>query len=214
MKFRIACVVLPVLLLAGCGKGDSTGNISTPAAEKVAGAKPPAGQNWVDVVSKTPEGGYRMGNPDAPVKLIEYGSRSCPHCAAFDAEGVPTLRSGPIAAGQMSYEFRDFPVHGAIDMGPILLGHCVEPAQFFAMLDQMMAGQPQLLKDEEAVIKDVQTSMPNASPAQLAVALSEKLGYVDFVKQRGVPEAKARACLSDAKALDAIAKQTETANQQ
>jgi 2-hydroxychromene-2-carboxylate isomerase len=99
-------------------------------------------------------------------------------------------------------------------MGPILLGQCVEPAQFFAMLDQMMAGQPQLLKDEEAAIKQVQTSMPNASPAQLAVAFSEKFGYVDFVKQRGVPEAKARACLSDAKALDAIAKQTEAANQQ
>ena len=178
MKFRIACVVLPVLLLAGCGKGDSTGNISAPAAAPVAGTKPPAGQNWVDVVSRTPEGGYRMGNPDAPVKLVEYGSRSCPHCAAFDAEGAPTLKSGPIAAGKMSYEFRDFPVHGPIDMGPILLGQCVEPAQFFAMLDQMMAGQPQLLKDEEAVIKQVQSSMPNASPAQLAVAFSEKLSLI------------------------------------
>ena len=218
MKFRIACVVLPVLLpallLTGCGKGDSTGNISTPAAEKVAGAKPPAGQNWVDVVSKTPEGGYRMGNPDAPVKLIEYGSRSCPHCAAFDAEGVPTLRSGPIAAGQMSYEFRDFPVHGAVDMGPILLGQCVEPAQFFAMLDQMMAAQPTLVGRKDKIPDADQARLQTASPGQVAVYLANFYGYTDFVKQRGVPEAKVKACLSDAKALDAIAKQTETANQQ
>jgi len=98
MKFRILFAVLPVLLVTACGKGDA-GNSSAPAAAPVAGAKAPAGQNWVDVVSKTPEGGYRMGNPDAPVKLVEYGSRSCPHCAAFDAEGFPTLKSGPIAAG-------------------------------------------------------------------------------------------------------------------
>ncbi len=215
MKFRILCAVLPVLFVAACGKGDAGGNssASAPAAAPVAGAKPPAGQNWVDVVSKTPEGGYRMGNPNAPVKLIEYGSRSCPHCAAFDAEGFPVLKVGPIAAGKMSYEFRDFPVHGPIDMGPILLGQCVEPAQFFPMLDQMMAGQPQLLANEEAVIKEVQSSMPNASPAQFSIALTEKLGYVDFVKRRGIPDAKVKACLGDAKALETIAKQTDAANQ-
>jgi protein-disulfide isomerase len=31
------------------------------------------------VVAKTPEGGYvRMGNPNAPIKLVEYGSRQLP----------------------------------------------------------------------------------------------------------------------------------------
>jgi protein-disulfide isomerase len=218
MKFRSVCFVLPALLpallLAACGKGDSTGNISAPAAEPVAGAKAPAGQNWVDVVSKTPEGGYRMGNPDAQVKLVEYGSRSCPHCAAFDAEGVPALKSGPIAAGKMSYEFRDFPVHGPVDMGPILLGQCVEPAQFFPMLDQMMAAQPTLVGRQEKIPEADQAKLQTASPGQIAVYLANFYGYTDFVKQRGVPEAKVKACLSDAKALDAIAKQTEAANQQ
>jgi protein-disulfide isomerase len=216
MKFRILCAVLPVLFVAACGKGDAGGNssASAPAAAPVAGAKPPAGQNWVDVVSKTPEGGYVMGNPNAPVKLIEYGSRSCPHCAAFDAEGVPTLKAGPIAAGKMSYEFRDFPVHGPIDMGPILLGQCVQPAQFFPMLEQMMAAQPQLLAKEQEAFKEVQSSLPNASPAQFTIALTEKLGYVDFVKQRGLPDAKVKACLSDPKALETIATQADTATRQ
>jgi protein-disulfide isomerase len=216
MKFRIACAVLPALLLVACGKGDGDANSSAaaPAAAPVAGAKPPAGQNWVDVVSKTPEGGYRMGNPDAPVKLIEYGSRSCPHCAAFDAEGFPTLKAGPIAAGKMSYEFRDFPVHGPIDMGPILLGHCVEPAQFFPMLDQMMTAQPQLLAKEQEVITALQAKASSLSQADFITQLTTNLGYVDFVKQRGVPDAKAQACLTDQKGLDAIAKQTDAANRQ
>ena len=215
MKFRIVFAVLPVLLLAACGKGDAGGNSASGApATPVAGAKAPAGQNWVDVVSKTSEGGYRMGNPDAPVKLIEYGSRSCPHCAAFDAEGFPVLKAGPIAAGKLSYEFRDFPVHGPIDMGPILLGHCVEPAQFFPMLDQMMTAQPQLLANEQQVYAAVQAKAATMSQGAQIAELATNLGYVDFVKQRGVPDAKARACLSDAKAFEEIAKQTETASRQ
>lgn len=212
MKFRIACAVLPALLLVACGKGGTDANSAAPAAP-VAGAKAPAGTNWIDVVSKTPEGGYRMGNPEAPVKLIEYGSRSCPHCAAFDAEGLPPLKAGPIAAGKMSYEFRDYPVHGAVDMGPILLGHCVDPATFFPMLDQMMVAQPQLVGRTDKIPDADQAKLQQASPSQVASYLANFYGYVDFVKQRGVPEAKAKACLNDAAAIDAIAKQTEAANQ-
>jgi len=216
MKFRTLCAVLPVLLVTACGGGDAGGNNSSAvAAAPVAGAKPPAGQNWVDVVSKTPEGGYRMGNPNAPVKLIEYGSRSCPHCAAFDAEGFPVLKAGPIAAGKMSYEFRDFPVHGSIDIGPILVGQCVEPAQFFPMLDQMMTSQPQLIGRTDKKISDAdQARLQKASPGEIATFLADFYGYVDFAKQRGVPDAKVKACLSDPKALDAIAKQADTATRQ
>jgi protein-disulfide isomerase len=202
------------LLLAACGSGGSTGSGNdVAAAAPVAAAKPPAGTNWLDTVSATPEGGYVQGNPNAPVKLIEYGSRACPYCAKFDAEGVPALRAGPIAAGKLSYEFRDYPVHGALDLAPTLLGHCVEPAAFFPMLDQMMAAQPQLLADEQAIGKQLQ-SMQNATPQQIATALGEKLGYLDFVKQRGVPEAKARACLADQKGYDLIATRKDAADQQ
>jgi protein-disulfide isomerase len=215
MNIRIATAIVPVLLLAACGKGAGTGdaNSSAPAAP-VAAAKAPAGTKWIDVVTKTPEGGYRMGNPDAPVKLVEYGSRSCPHCAAFDAEGVPELKSGPIAAGKLSYEFRDFPVHGALDMGPILLGQCVEPAQFFPMLDQMMAAQQQLVYRTDKIPEADQAKLKNASPSEVATYLANFYGYVDFVKQRGVPDAKAKACLADAKTIDAIAKSTESATTQ
>jgi protein-disulfide isomerase len=214
MKFILVLAALPALLLAACGSGGSTGSGNdVAAAAPVAAAKPPAGTNWLDTVSATPEGGYVQGNPNAPVKLIEYGSRACPYCAKFDAEGVPALRAGPIAAGKLSYEFRDYPVHGALDLAPTLLGHCVEPAAFFPMLDQMMAAQPQLLADEQAIGKQLQ-SMQNATPQQIATALGEKLGYLDFVKQRGVPEAKARACLADQKGYDLIATRKDAADQQ
>jgi protein-disulfide isomerase len=214
MKFALVFAALPALLLGACGPGGSNGSgNNVAAAAPVAATKPPAGASWLDTISATPEGGYVQGNPNAPVKLIEYGSRACPYCAKFDAEGVPALRAGPIAAGKLSYEFRDYPVHGALDLAPTLLGHCVEPAAFFPMLDQMMAAQPQLLANEQAIGKELQ-AMQNATPQQIATTLGEKLGYLDFVKQRGVPEAKARACLADQKGYDLIATRKDAADQQ
>ena len=210
MKFRIACVILPAMLVAACGQGGSGGNGAASAAP-VAAVKPPAGQNWVDMVARTAEGGYRMGNPEAPVKLIEYGSRACPYCGKFDAEGVPALKSNYIASGKVSYEFRDYPVHGALDIAPILLGNCVDPQVFFPLLDQMMAAQPQLLANEQAVSRQAQ-QMQGRPPAEIATFYAEKLGYLDFVKQRGVTEAKARACLNDPAGYTTLTRNTENAN--
>lgn len=217
-RFALALGVASMALLASCGgKSGQTGNGQAPtAAPGSVAAKPaPAGQNWTDVVRKTAEGGFVMGNPDAPLKLIEYGARTCPHCAHFDAEGLPALKSKYIASGKVSYEFRDYPVHDALDIGPILLGQCVEPAQFFPMLDQMMANQDKLIGDIQTKITPAdQAALQTKSPNEVATTLAEKLGYLDFVKQRGVPEAKARACLGDKAALETLAKNLQTANTQ
>ena len=178
---------------------------------KPAAARPAPRPNWVQTVVRTPEGGYRMGNPNARITLIEYGSRTCPHCALFDAQGVPALTSKYVANGQLSYEFRDFPVHGVIDMGPILLGQCVSPAQFFPMLNRMMAAQNQLMKRPEISAAD-QEKLRTMKPAPLIAWLANYYGYTAFVAQHGVPAARAKACLADPKLLAAVAKQTDTAN--
>ncbi|WP_404367178.1 thioredoxin domain-containing protein [Sphingomonas sp. MMS24-J45] len=206
-----AALAAPViaLALASCGGAKSDGNVV--ASAPVAATAAPAGKSWIETVSKTPDFGYRMGNPDAPLKLIEYGSRACPFCAQFDVEGFPQLKEKYIASGKVSYEFRDYPIHGALDVAPILLGHCVDESVFFPLLDAMMANQQTLLAKEPEVAQRVQ-AMGTAAPAAIATAFAEGLGYLDFVKQRGVPEAKARACLNDAGQLDALTKATNKAN--
>jgi protein-disulfide isomerase len=212
-RMALSLAALPALLLAGCGGGAGSGN-STTAAGPVAAKAAPAGQKWEDMVAATPEGGMRMGNPDAPLKIVEYGARTCPHCARFDAEGFPALKSGLIASGKVSYEFRDYPVHDSLDIGPILLGHCVEPAQFFPMLDQMMKNQQTLLANTDKITPADQASLQGKSANEVATFLAEKLGYLDFVKQRGVPEAKARACLADKGSLDMLVKNLQVATDQ
>jgi len=185
----------------------------TTVKKAVAAKRAPAKVNWINVVAATPEGGMRMGNPNAKVKLIEYGSRTCPHCALFDKEGLPALKTGPIAAGKLSYEFRDFPVHGALDLGPILLGRCVSPGQFFPLLDAMFAGQQALLAKAEATETKLKT-MTNPSPNQIATTVANDLGYVALATRRGMAPARAKACLADRVALNRVVAMTDTAEKQ
>jgi len=186
---------------------------SAPARRAPAKAHPatPAHANWLMTIARTPEGGVRMGNPNARITLIEYGSRTCPHCALFDAEGVPALKSSYIASGQLSYEFRDFPVHGVLDMGPILLGQCVSTGRFFPMLNQMMAAQSQLMKKPEIPAAE-QEKLRALKPAPLIAYLANYYGYTDFATRHGLSPASARACLGDAKAIETIAKRADAAN--
>ena len=48
----------------------------------------------------------------------------------------------------------------------------------------------------------------------LTAALAERYGYLAFVQQRGVPEAKARQCLADQGAIDALVKGNEAAQKE
>lgn len=200
MTFRFAVSVAALALLSACG-GNGGGNSSAPVAAVTA----PAGQDWTQVVSKTAEGGYVMGNPNAAIKLVEYGSRLCPTCGAFANAGMKPLEQTYVASGKVSYEFREFMVHGGPDFAPALLGRCVGPQPFFPLLEEMFAAQPTFLaKMDDA--QTFQTSLQGKPPAQQFLAWAEKLGVIDFVKQRGIPEAQARACITDPKAIDEITK--------
>jgi protein-disulfide isomerase len=209
MKFRFAIVALAALSLAACGKSE-TGTSGSPSAP-VATAAAPAGKLWTEVVSKTAEGGFVMGNPNAPIKLIEYGSRLCPTCGAFANTGMKPLEANYVASGKVSYEFRDFMVHGAPDFAPALLGRCAGAGPFFPLLEQMFEAQASILPKMENA-QAFQAKLASAPPATVPTAWAEQLGYIDFVKQRGIPEAQARACLADTKQVEALAKMTDTAS--
>jgi protein-disulfide isomerase len=202
MKISTLLAALSALTLAACGSGG--GNGSAPSAP-VAAKSAPAGKSWLETVTATPEGGMLMGNPDAPIKLIEYGSRTCPVCGEFGRTGTQPLEKNYVATGKVSWEFREYLVHGQPDVPASLLGKCVTPEVFFPILEQMYLNQGPI--EEKMGSQQGQAlfqKMQNAKPAEVATAWADYLGYVDFFKQRGLPEDKARACLADAKALDKI----------
>ena len=52
-----------------------------------------------------------LGNPDAPIKIIEYASLTCGHCAHFHNDVFPALKEKYIDTGKVFMEFREFPLN-------------------------------------------------------------------------------------------------------
>ncbi len=193
------------LALAACGGAD-TG--AAPTGEPLAKVAAPAGKIWSDTVVKTEAGGYKMGNPDAKLQLIEYGAITCPGCAQFSVQSTEELKK-IIDTGVVAMEFRPFLVHGAQDIPGFLLAQCNGPEAFYPLSEQLFAEQASWLGRLSSITDAEQQSTQNMSPAQLSTFLATKFGLVDFVKQRGISEDQAKACLTDTKAIDGLIKLTE-----
>ena len=80
------------LALAACNSKETATEGEIAEAQPVAAVPAPAGQAWSDVAAVTPEGGIVQGNPNAPIKLVEYASHTCSHCAEFSEQSAEPLR--------------------------------------------------------------------------------------------------------------------------
>src|SRR3954447_16029928 len=110
-------------------------------ASVIAATKAPPRADWTHVVAASPAGGFVLGNPKAKVKLVEYGSLSCPHCRAFDQDGVPTLLAKYVKPGQVSWEFRNY-VRDAADLTAALISRCNGARSFFPLVRGLYKDQP------------------------------------------------------------------------
>ncbi|MGI4881159.1 MAG: thioredoxin domain-containing protein, partial [Janthinobacterium lividum] len=202
MSFKAGAAVLfaAALSLAACG--DASG--AAPAATKTTTAKASSTRDWTQVVVATPEGGFRMGNPDAPVKLLEFASLTCPHCRAFQQEGMPTLRSKYIASGKISYEYRPFILNG-VDFAPSLLVRCQTPATAFNLIDAFYDQQPVwILPFTKPLPEDQSKRMQALTPEQQISAFATYGGLDAFMRTRGMTKAKFDQCTSDKAGIDKL----------
>src|SRR5690606_1906266 len=57
-----------------------------------------------------PQDGMALGDPKAPVELIEFGDLQCPACAAYAQQILPQVIEGPIKRGEAKLVFRNFTI--------------------------------------------------------------------------------------------------------
>lgn len=193
-----------LVLVTACNKTATSGGAEGKGAAAI---EAPAGTTWSATTAVTPDGGIRMGNPDAPVKLIEYGALTCSHCAEFSEKSKVELKA-LVDKGTVSYEFRTF-VLNQLDVPAALLAKCGGPSTFFPLAEQLFATQRDWLGKTQSFSEADQKALQAMNPLQLTQALADKLGLIEFVQQRGISAAKAQACVADAKAIDAMVAMTE-----
>jgi protein-disulfide isomerase len=81
-----------------------------------------------------------LGKPDAPITIVEYASFTCPHCADFDQNVLPKVKTEWIDTGKARLIFRDFPLDQAA-VRAAMLARCAPPDQFYAFIDVLFRGQ-------------------------------------------------------------------------
>jgi len=209
-RIVLAALSAPVALaLSACGSDDE----APVKGEPIAAIAAPAGQSWVDTAAVTPEGGYVIGNPEAPLKLVEYASHTCPHCAAFSQEAAGKLDEY-VAKGTVSYELRN-QIQDPIDLTIALLVRCGTPQSFHPLANQAWQNFESLMttvQSNGAALEQAQ----QVPPAQRFQAIAQASGLLDFFAARGISRDQAMTCLADtAKAqqiADASDKQSEELN--
>ena len=197
-----------LLLVAGCGgeSGNGSGSVNTQAPLTQIPA--PNNGDWTQVVSRTPEGGTRVGNPDAPLKLVEYGSLTCPACKAFSDTGTQPLRDTYVRSGQVSWEFRHLIIHGAADVALALLSDCQPPAAFFRTIENIYDEQPEILGRFDESEQQQISALP---PEQQVAATAQAMELGGFFAQRGLPSGRQAQCLGDQQAVQRLADGTNRA---
>lgn len=120
-----------------------------------------------------------LGDPNAPITMIEYSSLTCPHCADFHKDTLPTIKEKYIDTGKVKLVYRDFPWDQAAAAGA-LLARCAPSDRYFTFLDALFKNQDKWVTED-----------PIAGLARLG-----KLG--------GISEETFQACLNEGAIMDDI----------
>jgi len=81
-----------------------------------------------------------LGNPEAPITIVEYASLTCPHCAHFANDVLPELKKKWIDPGKVKLILRDFPLDEPA-LRAAMIARCAPPDRFYAYVDTLFAAQ-------------------------------------------------------------------------
>lgn len=181
-----------------------------PAISMAKPAKPAARIDWSHVVAATAGGGFVMGNPKAKVKLIEFGSLTCPHCRKFDEDGVSTLVGKYVKSGAVSWEFRNY-VRDPFDLSAALIARCNGAGSFFPLMRALFKDQPTWIAKIQAADASQIDALRTAPPSRQFVGFAKVAGLQAWGASHGVQVARSNQCLSNGKSVDQLVQITKKA---
>jgi protein-disulfide isomerase len=135
-----------------------------------------------------------MGNPDAPVTVIEYASFTCPHCRTFHEGAFKQLKANYIDTGRIHFIYREV-YFDRFGLWAGMLARCAGPERYFGMAEMIYATQSEWLG--------------NGDPATIAENL-RRMG-----RTAGLTDEEVNACLQDgdmARAMVAVYQQNAEAD--
>ena len=128
-----------------------------------------------------------LGDPAAPITIVEYSSLTCPHCKSFHQDVLPTLMEAYIETGKAKLIYRDFPLDG-LALRASMMARCAPADRYFKYID--------------ALFKSQSTWATNTNPLD-ALARVGKLG--------GMNQSDFDACMKNEALFDGILRSRQVA---
>lgn len=174
------------------------------------GAAPANKQNWNQTTTITPAGNHLLGNPDAEVKLVEFVSYTCSHCAHFEEQADSAMRVTYVAQGRLSVEVRNF-LRDPVDLTVALLTNCGPPSKFFANHTAFMRSQEKWIGPLASAGPTQKQRWSAGSFAQRTKAIATDFGFYEIMKNRGYERPVVDRCLADEAKAQRLAAGTDEA---
>ena len=134
-------------------------------------------------------GDFSLGAADAKVKMVEYASFTCPHCAAFHETTFKQLKTDYIDTGKVHFTLREvyFDRYG---LWAALIARCGGEMKYFGIHDMLFSKQKEWAASED--------------PMQVV----ENLKTIG--RSAGLEDAAMDACLNDQPTAEALIKQFQS----
>lgn len=170
-------------------------------------------RNWNATVTATPEGGYLLGNPAARVKLVEFVSYTCPHCAHFEKEAADQLKVSFVSQGKGSVEVRPF-VRDPVDMTVALLTRCGPKDRFFTRHTMFLRQQDKWMAPLRQMSPSQQQRWFTGEPVKRFRAVATDLRFYDIMRTLGFDGPAVDRCLANTALADQLSQHTADAAKQ
>jgi protein-disulfide isomerase len=132
---------------------------------------------------------FGLGPVDAKVKIVEYASFTCPHCAAFHADVWPKLKAEYVDTGKIRFEYREvyFDRYG---LWAAMMARCGGELRYFGITD---------------ILFDSQKDWAASDDPSAVVENLKKIG-----RTAGMDDAALDVCMKDAATAEALVAHFET----
>lgn len=180
------------------------------AALLVAAAAPAQAPDWSQRAATAANGAFVIGNPAARVRLTEYLSFTCSHCADFAAESKASLRRDYVAPGRVRIEVRHY-VFNPLDMAAALLARCEGPQRFLGHSEAIFAAQDRWLAQGQRYLTANRTRLVKLPIATALQQYARGSGLEALMRARGLTPGRAASCLANTAEQERLAAMTAEA---
>ncbi len=165
-------------------------------------------RNWTTVVAATADGAHRIGNPNAKVKLVEFVSYTCPHCAAFTREADDRIKLSYVTPGNVNLEIRHL-IRDPVDLTVVMLANCGPTAKFPLNHNTFMLQQAKWIAPLSSATSAQRARWTSGDGPSRRRAIANDFGLYQIMEGRGYNRPQLDRCLSDEAAATRFAEQSQ-----